>query len=221
MLKGQWRCPTASIGIFQPSCFHLHSPQHIGAGGCSSPSTGLAALVELPFWSHQAISPACTGPSRWQHSPLALPYSQLCHQTCRRNTPWSPRSLATVLNWIQYRLLRYTTSYRPHATDYQPLGPVILPVFSQPHWLLIQLMLQQLIYEYLTGDSAKGISKAQEDNIHCSLLIHQTEDFTMYCIIYLINYVLHIAYYIHYVLYINCIMHNILNIWYMLYSKYY
>lgn len=68
-------------------------------------------------------------------------------------------------------------STRVHATDDHSLGLVI----QSTHFsvLLIQLIHQQFVYEDLTGDSVKGLSEVQVDDICCSPLIYQASHFIM------------------------------------------
>lgn len=65
------------------------------------------------------------------------------------------------------------------ATGHHTLDTTVQPLFNPPHCLLIQPTHQQLLCKDLTGDSVKGLTEVQTDNIHCPSLFYQANHFTM------------------------------------------
>lgn len=64
------------------------------------------------------------------------------------------------------------------AIDHDPLSLSILLVFNEPHCLLIQPILHQLVYKYLKRDSVKDLAEIGVDNINCFTLTCQDSHFT-------------------------------------------
>ena len=100
-------------------------------------------------------------------------------QWLRLHSSPSSRSLMKMLNWTGPSTV---TSYSPPAwlcaTDHQPLGLAVQLVFNALHCLIIQLILQQLVYEDVMQDSVKGLTDVRVDNIHCSCLVYQASHLT-------------------------------------------
>ncbi|KAK4819049.1 hypothetical protein QYF61_024688 [Mycteria americana] len=82
-------------------------------------------------------------------------------------------------NWPQRRALGNTACDRPptgvNSIHHHSLGPAIQPVLNPARSTPVQAMTSQFLQENAVGDSVKGFTKVQVDNI-CSLsLIHQAE----------------------------------------------
>ena len=174
-------CPPRPLGPFLQSCFPAGQPSaYTGAEGCSSPEAGFCTRTTSPCstsWGPcQPISPACRGPSGWQHDPLAcqplLPV--LCHPAEDALCP-----IIQIINedikedQAQFSPLGYTANSwpptRPCAIDHHPLSPAIQIAFSPPHCLLIQPILHQ--QWGCLRDSAKSLTEVKVGHIHCSPLI--------------------------------------------------
>jgi len=108
-------------------------------------------------------------------------FSQFCiiANLLRVHPAPSSRSLIKMLNRIGP--LGYTDSYWPptrlHETDHHLLGPAIQPFFNPPQSLLIQHIIQQLLYVYFMRNNIKSLAVVQVVNIHCSPLIYQASHF--------------------------------------------
>lgn len=138
-----------------------------------------ARLCISPCWdswdSCQPTSPACPGPSEWQHIPLVYQplHTILCHQANLQRLHSSPSSLSKILNSMpQYWSLGYTVSWSPPNRLVQLitiLGVLLFIPFSVYLILLIQSILH-LLYDDVTEDSVEILTEIQVENIHCSPL---------------------------------------------------
>ncbi|KAK4827864.1 hypothetical protein QYF61_022014 [Mycteria americana] len=79
-------------------------------------------------------------------------------------------------NWPQHRALGNTTCDRPptgvNSIHHHSLGPAIQPVLYPAKSAPIPAMSRQFLQENAVGDSVKGFTKVQVDNIHSLSLIH-------------------------------------------------
>lgn len=144
-----------------------------------------SGLCTSPLLS-QSISPPCWDPSGWHHNSLGVsttpPSSVSSADLLRVYSAPLYRSSIRMLDdkWRQHWSLVYTTA--DLQLDFISLIATLLslavqPVFSSPHCQLIYLIFHQLLHDDLTGDSIKGLSEVQLDNLHCSSLIYQISHF--------------------------------------------
>ncbi|KAK4810059.1 hypothetical protein QYF61_007223 [Mycteria americana] len=78
--------------------------------------------------------------------------------------------------WPQHRALGNTTCARPptgvNSVHHNSLGSAIQPVFYPAKSTPVQAMSPQVLQENAVGDSVKGFSKVQVDNVYSLSLIH-------------------------------------------------
>lgn len=150
------------------------APACPGTQACSSSGADTS-----PCWSSwgscQSLSPAC-----WCSGASGTPCLVSSAHLLKVHSALSSTSLRKMLNRTGPSI-GYTTSYWPptwfRGADHTPLGGAVQAVFSPPRCLLIQPVLHQLLYQHLRGDGVKSLNEVQVENIHCSPLVCQSNDF--------------------------------------------